>query len=135
MERGIKHMRFWLTAFVSLLFAVPATAQQLSKVAVSGKPVILDFIFNTAPDCTNFGYAEVRITSQPQNGRVSVTRTTNFPSFPASNIRHVCNSRRVPGVEVRYTSQAGFLGTDYVSVESISPQGSSFSRRFAITVK
>ena len=128
-------MRLWLTVLVALLFASPAIAQQSFKVAVSGKPVMLNFVYNTAPDCTNHGYAEVRIISQPQNGRVSVTRTTGFPTFPASNIRHVCNSRRVPGVEVRYTSRAGFLGTDYVSVESISPQGSSFSRSYAINVK
>jgi hypothetical protein len=123
----------------SLLWAAPASAQffqqQIPKVAVSGKPVILNFVYNTSPDCTGDGYAEIRITEQPLNGRVDVTKASDFPSFPPSNVRQVCNSRRVPGIQVRYTSRAGFVGSDVVGMESIFPRGASLSRRYAITVK
>jgi hypothetical protein len=132
-------MRTLLVLAASLLPAATASAQffqqQNPMIAVSGKPVILTFVAHTAPDCTGDGYPEIRITQQPQNGRVDVTKTSSFPSFPPNNIRHVCNTRRVPGIEVRYTSRAGFLGSDSVAIEAITPRGGSASRHFAITVK
>ena len=117
-----------------LLCVTPVHAQQIYKSAASG-PVILNFVYNTSPDCTGAGYADVRITQQPQNGRVSVVKTSSFPTFPPSNVRYVCNTRQVPGIEVRYSSKAGFIGTDYVAMESIFPHGTSLTRRYFITVK
>lgn len=128
-------MKRLLVLSALLLCAAPAHAQQFQKTAVTGKPVILNSVFFVAPDCSGAGYAEVRITQQPQNGRVSLTKKPGFPAFPPSNVRHACNTRRVPGVEIRYVSKAGFIGQDYVAIESIFPDGSTLSRRYAITVK
>jgi hypothetical protein len=133
-------MRICFVLAASLLCAAPAYAQffpnQTARLAASGSPVRLDFVYSTNPDCTAAGHPEIRIIQQPQNGRVEVTKTADFPNFPPSNIRSECNRRRVPGVLVRYTSQRGFVGTDSVTIEGLFPSGANYgARRYTITVK
>jgi hypothetical protein len=133
-------MKIWLILAASLLCAAPAQAQffpnQASRLAASGSPVRLDFVYSTNPDCTAAGMPEIRIIQQPQNGRVEITKTADFPNFPASNIRSECNRRRVPGVLVRYISERGFVGADSVTIEGLFPSGANYgARRYTITVK
>jgi hypothetical protein len=126
-----------------LLSAAPAHAQffqrqqqqQFSKAVLSGKLLILDWLAQVNPDCTNLAYGEIRITQQPQHGRLQIIKTTVFPNFAPSNVRHVCNTRRVPGVEVHYYSEKGFVGTDVVVLEFFTAHGGSRSRRHTISVK
>lgn len=138
-------MKFRLVLFAAalLLSAAPAQAQflqrpqqqQFSKTVLSSKLLILDWFAEVNPDCTNIKYPEIRITQQPQHGRVQIIKTTVFPNFPPSNVRHVCNTRRVPGVEIHYHSEKGFVGTDIVALEVFTAHGGSRSRRHTITVK
>jgi hypothetical protein len=136
-------VRLVLVAAALLLFAAPAHAQffprqqqqQFSKAVLSSKLLILDWFAEVNPDCTNIRYPEIRITQQPQHGRLQIIKTTVFPNFPPSNVRHVCNTRRVPGIEVHYSSEKGFVGTDIVALEVFTAGGSSRNRRHTISVK
>lgn len=58
-----------------------------------------------------------------QHGRVTIRSGGVFPNFPASNVRNVCNTRRVPGVEAYYRPEPGYLGFDSVGFETIFPSG------------
>jgi hypothetical protein len=116
-----------------LLAPVAAHAQTLT--AVSGQPLKLNFSNITNPDCSSAGQAVVRLTQAPQHGRVTISRASDFPAFPASNIRSVCNKRRVAGTRTVYVSQRGFVGTDSAAIEIIFSNGASSRRFYTIYVK
>jgi hypothetical protein len=128
-------MKIFVT-FAALLFSTMAAhAQSITKYAASGKPVRLDFVYSTNPDCTASGDPTVRITREPDNGRVTAAVNRHFPSFAQSNVRSVCNTRRVSGRYVQYVSRRSFVGTDYVSAEYIFPSGAMTRRNFTIEVR
>ena len=100
-----------------------------------GQSVKLYFAASVNPDCSNAGTATVRITKQPEHGRVSIQQTRDFVFFRESNVRSACNRRRVAGVAVRYTAQRGFTGYDSVGVEMYYASGSKRWGTFNIQVK
>lgn len=125
-----------LVAIVVLLFAGHAAkAQYAYKTVVAGNSVKLGFFNSTNPDCTSIGFATVRILQNPQQGSLQVSRTRDFPSFPPSNVRHVCNTRRVQGVAITYVAPRGYQGSEYAALEIIYATGSEIRRSYYITVK
>ena len=52
-----------------------------------------------------------------------IRRVGVFPNFPEQNPRRACNRRRVPGVQVIYVSQRGYVGSDNVVIEVFFPAG------------
>jgi hypothetical protein len=125
---------FSLAAF--LLSGVPTWAQTATLAAVSGKPVKLIFFTDTInPDCSVSGTTTIRVTQAPQHGTARIAKTSEFPTFVASNLRSVCNTRRVGGSSAFYTSQRGYVGTDFVSLEIISSRGGLAKRNYTINVR
>jgi len=114
------------------LFCASAHAQ---RYVPSGGSVKLTFFCNINPDCSASGLPTVRITKQPEHGRVSVSQTRDFCYFQPSNPRNVCNNRRVSGVGVRYTAQRGYTGYDSVGAEVFFPSGSMRSGTYSINVR
>src|SRR5262245_18209943 len=104
-------MRILLAAFAVWLFSAASTMADTTY-ALSGVPITLFQASSTNPDCTANGMPTVRITQDPQHGRLTITRGAVFAYFPPSNARSACNRRRVPGVTLRYISQRGYTGTD-----------------------
>ena len=130
-------MRTAITMAIALLSATAAQAQSVTtftRYAASGQPLKLGFSYSTNPDCSSVGLPTIRL-STPAHGRVTVTRTTDFPNFPPTNIRSECNRRRVPGTTVHYVSQRGFTGTDYVQEEIIFASGALREQVFNIIVR
>ena len=76
----------------------------------------------------------VRIAQPPEHGRVAIRQTGVFPKFPESNLRSVCNRRRVPGVQATYVSQRGYIGPDFTVLEVLFPAGRGVSVRLPIRV-
>jgi hypothetical protein len=124
-------MRLMLALVASLLLSVGAAQ---AKVVVSGKPLIVYWTAATNPDCTSAGNVEIRVTEGPEHGRLTIRRAGVFPNFPESNPRSACNRRRVPGVEVIYTSQRGYVGSDNIVLEAFFPQGRGVRVRTPIQV-
>src|SRR6266404_4431047 len=58
---------------ISLLMPVAAQAQHLTVVAISGKPLKLNFSNTTNPDCSAVGATAVRLTQAPAHGRVIIS--------------------------------------------------------------
>ena len=114
------------------LFCVSAQAQ---RYVPSGGTVKLTFFCNINPDCSASGTPTIRITKQPEHGRVAVSQTRDFCHFPPSNPRNVCNTRRVQGVAVRYTAERGHTGYDSVGAEVFFPDGAMRSGTFNISVR
>ena len=105
------------------------------KVAVSGQPLVLFWAYSTNPDCSAFGTMVMRATQPPEHGRITIRHTGVFPNFPDSNIRNVCNRRRVAGVEATYVSQRGYLGPDFTVLEVLFPWGRVDTVRLPIQVR
>lgn len=104
------------------------------KVVASGRPLILYQAGATNPDCSSAGVVVLRVAQAPEHGRVSIRQTSLFPRFSDSNLRSVCNRRRVPGVEATYVSQRGYLGPDFVVLEALFPAGRGVRIRIPIRV-
>jgi hypothetical protein len=88
-------MRTTVAIAIALLSASAAQGQSVTKYAVSGLPLKLDFAYSTNPDCSSIGRPTIRLSRAPEHGRVTFTQTTDFPRFAASNIRSQCTGRRV----------------------------------------
>ena len=122
---------------ITLVLTTAAQAQPVGTVtryAASGHPLKLTFFSATNPDCSSIGAPTIRL-STPAHGHATVTRTTDFPSFPPTNIRSECNRRRVPGAVVYYVPQRGYIGEDSFQAETIFPNGVLWQRTYNIIVR
>jgi hypothetical protein len=124
-------MRIALAVLGLLLSIVSA---QADKVVASGRPLKLYHAYSTNPDCSAAGTVVLRVTQPPLHGRVSVSQTGVFPNFPESNLRSVCNRRRVAGVQATYVSQRGYLGPDFVVLQALFPTGRGKNITISINV-
>jgi hypothetical protein len=122
-----------LVSIVALLLS--AASAQAQRHVVNGQSIQLGFFSSTNPDCTPRGYPVINITQQPQHGRVRTTRGNDFVRFPESNVRSVCNRRRVPGVGIYYTAERGYAGYDMVGAEVIFPSGNYRRGSYNINVR
>lgn len=112
-----------------------AGPQILARTVAAGATLRLVFASSVNPDCTSRGLNTVRVTQQPVHGTVRAEEARDFPTFPPNNIRSACNKTKVPGMALLYTPEAGFVGTDYLSLETISIDGGDREFRVALTVK
>lgn len=112
-----------------------AQAQHLTMTAISGRPLKLNFSNTTNPDCTAVGETVVKLTQEPQHGRVTISKASDFPSFQKKNVRYTCNKKRVSGTKTVYVSERGFTGTDHASIEIIFATGSTARRSYTINVR
>lgn len=125
-------MRIVLGVLAALLLSFGAA--RAGKVVASGRPLMLYQASATNPDCTSAGTVVLRVAQAPEHGSVKIRNIGVFPLFAESNIRSVCNRRRVPGVEAVYTSQRGYLGSDTVVLEALFPAGRGVRMVFPIRV-
>src|SRR5881227_3306417 len=127
-------MRFAIIAAL-LLTPAAAQAQHLTKTALSGKPLKLNFSNVTNPDCSSVGETVVRLTQAPQHGKVTISKASDFPSFPKKNQRYACNKKQVAGTRTMYISERGYTGTDSAAIEIIFASGSTARRSYTINVR
>src|SRR4051812_46483702 len=118
-----RHLLLPGVLIATLLAPSVVHAQHLTKTALSGKPLKLNFSNATNPDCTSVGETVVRLTQAPQHGKITISKTSDFPSFPKGNARRDCNKKRVTGTQTVYLPQAGYTGTDTAAIEIIFPTG------------
>src|SRR5919198_1444671 len=128
-------MRVSILLAALLLSTTAAQAQYISKAAASGKPVRLVFANSTNPDCTPHAETTIRLIGAPRHGRVHISKARDFPTFALTNVRSVCNTRRVAGTLARYVSRRGFFGTDHLGIEIIFPSGRLVRRNYVIYVR
>jgi hypothetical protein len=122
-------------ALCSALLLSMTTGAHAALYVVSGKPLRIYFAYSVNPDCTPTGEITARVTQSPQHGQAYIARAQEFPNFPAVNVRSACNRRRVSGVLIRYISERGFVGADYIGLELIYPGGLLRRGTFTIDVR
>lgn len=121
------------TARAALLAA--ARIPTVSRTAVSGQEIKIMFFTSLNPDCTSAGWFNVRVPQPPENGRLRIEKTTDYPNYVAGNQRYACNLKKVPGTRVMYRSNEGYLGPDQVQLEGLTESGADMTTMFNITVK
>ena len=114
--------------------AAQLASQSVSKTTVSAKTLKLSHFVSVNPDCSSRGASEIRVLAPPQNGRLNVMKTSDFPSFPTDSSYSRCNSARVPGTAVTYLAKAGFSGQESVQVRVFYPTGQARDVSYSIAV-
>lgn len=102
---------------------------------LSGRISVISRVFEVNPDCSSRGLSTYRILKQPSHGFVATSEIQDFPSYPAANPRSACNTKKVPGMEMTYTPEAGFSGIDTMVVETIASEGRVTTATLEITIE
>jgi len=126
-----------ILASVAALLAPIATvhAQTVSRAAASGMQLKLYFASSTNPDCTAAGSPTIKLVAAPQHGHTRISAARDFVTFRESNVRSVCNTRRVAGTSAFYVSQRGYVGPDQTTIEVIWPSGRLVHVTYDISVR
>lgn len=103
--------------------------------AESGQKSRMAMFLGANPDCSSTGYPNVKITTQPQFGQLSIERGEDFPSFKKENPRSECNTQRLPSIRVFYTSNPGYTGTDRFELQTLYPAGRLVENSYQVTVR
>jgi hypothetical protein len=85
---------------------------QLTRIVPSGANQRIQFITALNPDCTSSGDVNVRVTTQPEHGKIEITSTSYFPSFSKESNRYKCNQHKVKGTLVNYKATEKYTGND-----------------------
>jgi hypothetical protein len=117
------------------LLATSAEATTIQRAVFSGGKIELWKYSTLKADCTSDGVPSLRITNNPQHGSVTTRGGLIVAYVPANWPLHDCNGRRIQGEMVDYRAEGGFVGSDYVSIDAIYPNGKELMLDFYITVK
>jgi hypothetical protein len=128
-------MRYLWSVFPALVVAciTPASAQvQSVDRTASGQPdtdIRVGVYINLRPDCTSGPLPSIRLTSPPENGKVTVKKA----KVTATNYKQ-CLALEVPGFIALYRSRADFVGVDVLTLEVKFPDGKTVVQRISVTV-
>jgi hypothetical protein len=124
--------------YFALLFSMaamtPALAQSPDLTAIAGKAMKVNRAMAMNPDCSSTGNPEYRIFRGPQHGTLSVRKGKDFPRYPESNPRHVCNTRASSAVQLWYTATRGYTGGDEFAFMIIYPGGNTEQKTVRVNV-
>lgn len=112
-----------------------ASDKPLVRGAQSGRTQTISHYASINPDCSNKGYAAIKVVKAPEHGTVSIEQGVAYPNFAKDNVRWACNSQQVPVIVLSYTSEPGFVGSDTVSVEGVSAGGAFIQNHFVVNVR
>jgi len=105
------------------------------RFAISGRKSVLGYFYGLKPDCAPVEWMEVKIAQAPENGEAKLVDANTLPTYPAPNPRVKCNDRSVQSRALEYTPTKGYVGADYIEVESIDSSGGRSVYKLDITVK
>lgn len=114
----------------------PMTDQRLPvKAALSGHALDVYEATGLNPDCSQAAPLTFRIVRPGRHGKLSIGVARVYPTYPASNVRSICNSRALPGWRGLYTSAQGYVGPDEVEFQVFSPLGAARDITIPINVR
>jgi hypothetical protein len=102
--------------------------------AVSGMPQHMGFFYAVNPDCTSSGLVHTSVKTAAQHGTVQFANMDGYSSFPRGSSSYECNKKKSPGVEVVYTADKDFSGTDQFIVIGIGPKGRYMETHYTVNV-
>jgi len=112
----------------------PASAKHMTRGAISGVPQHVGFYYSVNPDCSSDGFIQTQLKSQPTHGSVAFAKADGYTSFPSTSPGHECNSKKSPGIEIVYTSERDFVGTDQFTVQGVGPHGKYLETDYTVKV-
>jgi hypothetical protein len=107
---------------------------QFARTVPSGTNQRIEFITSLNPDCTSNGDINVRVTKQPEHGKVEIASTAHFPVFSKESNRYKCNQHKVKGVLVNYKAEK-YVGEDAFDLLVIYPGGFAREVHYDIGVR
>jgi hypothetical protein len=112
-----------------------AVARPIVRGAESGKRQEISYGMSVNPDCTSIGVDIMKVVKAPAHGQITVEQGQEYPNFLPENVRHHCNSEKLAATIAYYTSEPGFVGTDTLTLEKISPSGAYSRFDYVINVR
>jgi hypothetical protein len=76
----------------------------------------------------------IRVITEPAHGKLSVTKTEDFPEFKRGDPRWQCNKKRVPGTLAVYRPDDGFTGEDFFKYDHYTADGRLHHMKAVISV-
>lgn len=113
----------------------PQVSAVFRSVAAGGDRSKIERIYSINPDCTSQGYPEIRVTTPPKNGQITVEHQADYPSFSKDNIRYACNLIQAPMTVLYFTPNAEFAGSDAATVVAIFVSGAMRTYQFTLDVQ
>jgi dienelactone hydrolase len=112
-----------------------AAAAAYARIVPAGSTTNLNFAYAVNPDCSSRALPQVSISQAPMHGSASVVFHDGHPRFPAGHPYAACNDALVPGVSVAYTPERGFTGSDAMTFEETTENGSHRVFRMTLTIQ
>jgi hypothetical protein len=108
---------------------------KFTRIVPSNKEQRVFFAHQVHPDCSSVGEAVIRITKEPEHGKVRVTPTTDYAGYPKENIRYKCNQHKVQGQQITYRSEDKYTGDDTVEALVIFQNGFAWEVSIDVMVR
>jgi hypothetical protein len=112
----------------------PGSHKNVERGALSGMPQHVGFYYSVSPDCSSNGLVKTQLKSPPTHGAVEFVNADGYTSFSSTSPGYDCNKKKSPGVEVIYTSEKDFIGTDQFTVQGIGPKGKYMETDYTVRV-
>jgi hypothetical protein len=114
--------------------AGPQQTATLVRDVASGKTWGIGYYYDITPQCANAGYPTVKVTKNPDHGKIDIENVERHPTFAPSNIRSPCNALKLPATGIAYTSEPGFTGRDTVTLDVVTVDGQFYHHDYVINV-
>ena len=112
-----------------------AAAAAYARIVPAGSTTNLNFAYAVNPDCSSRALPQISVSQAPMHGSASVVFHDGHPRFPAGHPYAACNNALVPGVSVAYTPEPGFTGSDAMTFEETTENGSHRVFRMTLTIQ
>ncbi len=132
----------------ALLCAPPSMAQEgaadtitmpkpigISRFIPTGEERTIGFVASLFPDCTSRGPIVARVLKPPAHGAMTFGNATSFPNFNTNSPLASCSSKKVPGLDIDYKSEDGYVGPDGADIFLMFPDGSAVEWHYLILVR
>jgi hypothetical protein len=111
-----------------------ASYKKIERGAIAGSPQHVGFYYSINPDCTLNGLVKMQVKDPPAHGAVAFDNADGYTNFPSSSSASECNKKKSPGIEVMYTADKDFAGTDKFAVQAIGPNGKYMETEYTVKV-
>ena len=115
--------------------AASGSTTNFTKTAHPGQVVVVRNFYSINPDCSSKGHFDIKLVNQPRGGSVSIKNGLDYPNFPQSNVRWVCDRKKAPVDQVVYRVSPDFSGEDAFDIEAISPEHNAYKVHFTMMVE
>ena len=105
------------------------------KFTISGRKSTFDQFYDAKLNCSPTDWMEVSIATEPQHGSAKIIEQQLIMTYASPNPRTSCNGKSILGKVLEYSSEKGYKGEDYMTVEVINDTGQMIKRTYKITVK